>query len=120
MFNFKRIDVPPDFGCDFIDFLDTIQDSSLFTFDSIHLKVFLDFEIGEMVMQRIVKMNINLSKVFPQCGPTSELRFNLPFMNPFELLDDTTDDPFSLIASKVKEISMIVSSSVLANFKKYF
>ena len=109
LFNFRQIDIPPDFGLDFLDFLDTVQDSSLFTFDSIHLKVFLDFEIGEMIMQRIMKMNVKMSKVFPQCGPTSELRFSLPFMNPYELLDDTTSNPYSLISSKIKDISMIVS-----------
>ena len=68
----------------------------------------MDFEIGEMVMQRIVKMNIDISKVFPHCGPTSELRFKLPFMNPFEILDDTTSDPYSAIASKVKNVSSSV------------
>eukprot|EP00345_Euplotes_harpa_P013600 CAMPEP_0168351382 /NCGR_PEP_ID=MMETSP0213-20121227/21827_1 /TAXON_ID=151035 /ORGANISM="Euplotes harpa, Strain FSP1.4" /LENGTH=266 /DNA_ID=CAMNT_0008362201 /DNA_START=219 /DNA_END=1015 /DNA_ORIENTATION=- len=113
MHTFGRIDVPPALGVPFMRFLDMIENPKLFTFESINLKIFLNFEIGKKVMERIEKMNIDISKVFPHCGPTSELRFQLPFMNPFELLDDTTSNPFKILATKIKEVKSKIPKIVI-------
>lgn len=84
--------------------LSKISKNDSFTFDSIEIKVFPDFDIGKAVVERIEELDMDISRIFLVTGATSKLRFELPFLNPLEFLETDTNDPFAVIGDRLDSI----------------